>query len=150
MVNGCSFCALIQEKDKAIFYEDPGGLFVALWTSLPASPGHTLVVPRRHLQRFRDMNNEEKRHIAAVVADVKDKIDSADLEVVCNNLEVISDRSARLIQAAQQDLQQVAGVLPEAFNDYINDGPAAGQTIPHLHWHILPRWEVITTRRSEL
>lgn len=28
----------------------------------------------------------------------------------------------------------------DAFNFGVNDGPAAGQTIPHFHWHIIPRY----------
>lgn len=30
-------------------------------------------------------------------------------------------------------------VGPDAVNIGINDGPAAGQTVPHLHVHIIPR-----------
>jgi diadenosine tetraphosphate (Ap4A) HIT family hydrolase len=30
---------------------------------------------------------------------------------------------------------------PDALNIGINDGPEAGQTIPHLHWHIIPRYD---------
>ena len=30
---------------------------------------------------------------------------------------------------------------PDAFNLGINDGPAAGQTVPHLHLHLIPRYE---------
>ena len=30
---------------------------------------------------------------------------------------------------------------PDAMNVGLTDGPAAGQTIPHLHWHIIPRYE---------
>lgn len=30
---------------------------------------------------------------------------------------------------------------PDATNIGINNGPEAGQTIPHLHWHIIPRYE---------
>lgn len=30
---------------------------------------------------------------------------------------------------------------PDGFNIGINDGPAAGQTVPHLHIHLIPRYE---------
>lgn len=30
---------------------------------------------------------------------------------------------------------------PDAYNIGINDGPAAGQTVPHLHIHLIPRFE---------
>jgi diadenosine tetraphosphate (Ap4A) HIT family hydrolase len=30
---------------------------------------------------------------------------------------------------------------PGATNLGINNGEAAGQTVPHLHWHIIPRYD---------
>jgi len=30
---------------------------------------------------------------------------------------------------------------PDAYNIGINDGPAAGQTVPHLHIHLIPRYK---------
>jgi diadenosine tetraphosphate (Ap4A) HIT family hydrolase len=30
---------------------------------------------------------------------------------------------------------------PSAFNIGVNDGPAAGQTIGHLHMHLIPRFD---------
>lgn len=30
---------------------------------------------------------------------------------------------------------------PQGYNVGINDGPAAGQTVPHLHIHLIPRYE---------
>lgn len=30
---------------------------------------------------------------------------------------------------------------PDAYNIGINDGPAAGQTVPHVHVHLIPRYE---------
>jgi len=41
------------------------------------------------------------------------------------------------IKAAVEIVQAKVG--PEAVNIGINDGPAAGQTVPHLHVHIIPR-----------
>ena len=29
---------------------------------------------------------------------------------------------------------------PASYNIGINDGPAAGQTVPHLHVHLIPRY----------
>lgn len=30
---------------------------------------------------------------------------------------------------------------PDSYNLGVNDGPAAGQTVPHLHVHIIPRYK---------
>jgi diadenosine tetraphosphate (Ap4A) HIT family hydrolase len=31
-------------------------------------------------------------------------------------------------------------LCPDSYNIGINDGPAAGQTVPHLHIHLIPRY----------
>lgn len=33
-----------------------------------------------------------------------------------------------------------AAFSPQGYNIGINDGPAAGQTVPHLHIHLIPRY----------
>lgn len=46
-----------------------------------------------------------------------------------------------LFQLLDQAKQDVASVYkPDAYNVGINDGPAAGQTVPHLHIHLIPRY----------
>lgn len=44
-----------------------------------------------------------------------------------------------LLLAAKQQLD--AEFAPASYNIGINDGPAAGQTVPHLHIHLIPRYE---------
>lgn len=44
----------------------------------------------------------------------------------------------RLLDLAQEQL--LAQYSPAGFNIGINDGPAAGQTVDHLHIHLIPRY----------
>lgn len=44
----------------------------------------------------------------------------------------------RLLARAKQALD--AAFRPAGFNVGINDGRAAGQTVPHLHVHLIPRY----------
>lgn len=45
----------------------------------------------------------------------------------------------RGVKKAAERLQEV--LRPDGMNIGINEKPAAGQAVPHVHWHILPRWE---------
>jgi diadenosine tetraphosphate (Ap4A) HIT family hydrolase len=76
----------------------------------PISPGHTLIIPKRHIGSFFETTNEERQAL----------------------LELLDWAKARL------DTQTPK---PHAYNIGINDGPAAGQTVPHLHIHLIPRYE---------
>lgn len=55
------------------------------------------------------------------------------------------DAPADTLRALVTRVQKVAARLKEAlpcdgFNVLQNNGPAAGQTVPHLHFHIVPRF----------
>jgi diadenosine tetraphosphate (Ap4A) HIT family hydrolase len=52
-----------------------------------------------------------------------------------------AERSAMMValDAAKQALDREFS--PGGYNIGINDGPAAGQTVPHLHIHLIPRYE---------
>ena len=43
-----------------------------------------------------------------------------------------------LLEAAKTGIE--SELLPQGFNIGINDGAAAGQTVPHLHMHLIPRY----------
>ena len=44
-----------------------------------------------------------------------------------------------LLDTAKQQID--AEFSPQGYNIGINDGAAAGQTVPHLHIHLIPRYE---------
>ena len=84
-------------------------LFAVVSDKFPVSPGHTLIIPRRALTRFQELNALEKSRLLEWVA------------------------------WAQSRLQQTLTPAPEAFNLGVNDGKAAGQTMPQFHFHVMPR-----------
>lgn len=80
---------------------------VALLDGFPVTPGHTLVVPRRHVASLFDLPQVERAAVWALVAEVRSLL-AAELQT-------------------------------DAFTIGLNDGPAAGQTVPHAHVHVIPR-----------
>lgn len=88
-----------------VFYENDSA--AAIVNLKPVVPGHVLVIPKTHYERFTD-------------------IPPADL--------------AKLFDA----VQAVGNVVEHAFSGdslsiAIQDGPNAGQTVAHVHVHVLPR-----------
>lgn len=50
------------------------------------------------------------------------------------------ERTALLNTLARMKTELDTEFQPDAYNIGINDGSAAGQTIPHLHIHLIPRY----------
>ncbi|ASJ02175.1 HIT family hydrolase [Thermococcus profundus] len=99
----CPFC---NPSEGSLLYEDE--LIRILLDGYPASRGHLLVVPARHVERLEELEEEEK------VAMIKE------------------------IEMAMEALKRT--LSPDGFNVGMNLGEAAGQTVPHLHVHVIPRW----------
>lgn len=103
-ISACPFCTL--PADRIVASND---LALVVRDGFPISPGHTLVIPKRHFGSFFEATVEER------------------------------DAMLTLLDQARRD---IGGELaPDGFNIGINDGPAAGQTVPHLHLHLIPRFE---------
>lgn len=83
-------------------------LAVVVRDGFPVSPGHTLIIPRRHVASFFSATGQE---VASLM---------------------------RLLDRAQVALKSECA--PAAYNIGINDGLAAGQTVPHVHIHLIPRY----------
>jgi diadenosine tetraphosphate (Ap4A) HIT family hydrolase len=100
----CVFCSLPQNR-----IIDSNDLAMVIRDGFPISPGHTLVIPKRHVGSFFEITAEERTAMFALL-----------------------DKAA---------LRLKDELAPAGYNIGINDGPAAGQTVPHLHIHLIPRFE---------
>jgi diadenosine tetraphosphate (Ap4A) HIT family hydrolase len=100
----CAFCTL---DPKRIRIETATG--IAFRDGFPVSPGHTLVIPRRHIGSFFDLAEAERSDLL------------------------------QLLDRAKRDVD--TEFHPGGYNIGINDGRVAGQTVPHLHIHLIPRYE---------
>lgn len=99
----CPFCNLPSER---FIHSNDYGLVIR--DGFPVSPGHTLIIPKRHVDSFFNLNAEERIGLLGLLDIAKAGIDQE--------------------------------FSPNAFNIGVNDGPAAGQTVPHLHIHLIPRF----------
>ncbi|MEY3172513.1 MAG: hypothetical protein RLZZ436_426, partial [Planctomycetota bacterium] len=85
-------------------------LAFALADGFPVSPGHTLVVTRRLVPTWFDATPAEQSALLTLVSEVRQLLD-------------------RTLQPK-----------PDGYNVGFNAGSAAGQTVPHLHIHVIPRY----------
>ena len=104
MSGNCPFCSL--PADRIILESE---LVAGFWDGYPISPGHALIVPRRHAETWFDLSAEEQAAMTAVINEVRACIEEEH--------------------------------SPDAYNIGVNSGPAAGQTVPHVHVHVIPRYE---------
>lgn len=99
----CPFCTLpasriVAENDLAVVVRD----------AFPVSPGHTLIIPRRHVRSFFDLTSDERTAMLSLLDSAKSALESE--------------------------------IHPDGYNVGINDGPAAGQMVAHVHLHLIPRY----------
>ena len=65
----CIFCEIINKKIEAeIIYEDEWAL--AMLDARPIAPGHTLILPKRHLLNILELSDEEICPIFRVVKEI--------------------------------------------------------------------------------
>jgi diadenosine tetraphosphate (Ap4A) HIT family hydrolase len=83
-------------------------LVYAMADKFPVSPGHTLIIPRRHCADYFLLLPDELSACWALV----------------NKMKLLLDNQYH----------------PDGYNIGINNLEAAGQTVPHVHIHLIPRY----------
>lgn len=100
----CAFCnEEIVNHQK--FYEDD--VVVAMLTHKPILPGHVLIIPKRHVERYEELTDDEIVHIHHAIQKVHQIVSK-----------VFGTSSYLLLQ---------------------KNGVEVGQTVPHVHFHYIPR-----------
>lgn len=85
-------------------------LAFAIFDGFPVSPGHVLVTTRRIVETWFDATDDEQAALMSLVKETKRLLD---------------------IQLTPK---------PDGYNVGFNSGGAAGQTVPHVHIHVIPRY----------
>src|SRR5215475_6940048 len=89
MVDGCLFCSIIAGETPAEIVLDTPEV-VAFLDIRPLFPGHTLVVPRRHFDTLRDLDDATRdvlfAEVQRVAAAVQDAMGAQGSFVAMNNV----------------------------------------------------------------
>ena len=99
----CPFCNLPTDR---IIYQNEHAFMIE--DAYPISPGHCLIIPKRHIGSWFNISTSEQTSILQLLAEGK--------------------------------IRQDKIYHPASYNIGINDGHASGQTVPHLHVHLIPRY----------
>lgn len=106
-ISNNSECIFCYEQLRHRIIEEHGSV-VAIMDGYPVTPGHALVIPRRHVEAYFGLTVEERR-----------------------DADILIERIYR----------RLAGEDPTitGYNIGLNCGEVAGQTIFHVHYHLIPR-----------
>lgn len=102
VLNDCPFCL----KSEGDYYLQSNN-FAAIYNISPIVPGHSLVIPKRHVESFFWLKKEELLEFTQ-----------------------LGRRAAQLLSHVFQT---------DAFDWAIQEGKDAGQSVVHLHLHVIPR-----------
>lgn len=82
---------------------------MAILDSFPVNPGHTLIIPRRHVAGYFDLTPDEQQALWQLVNTTKTLLENR--------------------------------YHPDGFTIGINVGATAGQSVMHVHIHLIPRYK---------
>ncbi len=103
MNKACQFCSAEIENQVFLGTES----LMAVYNIAPILPGHSMVIPRRHVETIFDLNEDEL---------------------------------AELFRFSRKTTDLLMKVFDcEGFDWSLQESEAAGQSVAHLHLHIIPR-----------
>ncbi len=108
-MKNCLFCSISQGAATASVVLSTE-VEIAFLDVSPVNPGHTIVIPRRHVSSFTELTTEE-----------------------IGSLALATQRVAAMLK------NRLVGCVGITLS--LSDGEAAGQEVPHTHFHVIPRYQ---------
>lgn len=90
--------------------------------------GTPFVAESEHAVAFRDLQPQAPTHVLVVPR----RHLAALREVAADDAALIADALRLAVEVARRE-----GIVDGGYRVLTNDGPDAGQTVPHLHFHVL-------------
>ena len=103
----CPFCKIAMHQLPAVIIQEDDDL-LAIMDLFPATRGHVLVLPKKHIENIYLMPEVMGSRIMSTAIEISKSIKS--------------------------------NLSPDGLNLIQSNGLAAGQTVPHFHLHIVPRY----------
>ena len=103
----CIFCKIVHGEIPCTSVFESEELIAFLDIS-PVNKGHTLLVPKAHMETLFDMPDDIGQTLLAAMKQVGTAV-----------MEATGAKGLNVVQ---------------------NNYPAAGQQVPHVHWHLIPRF----------
>ncbi len=117
----CIFCKIANGEIGTLIYENE---FVAAFDDLnPQAPVHTLIVPKKHIQNIEDLHfgDGEKCHHG----------EGTEHDGPCDG------KYIKEIFKGIKEVARIKGVAESGYRVISNCGKDAGQTVMHLHFHLI-------------
>ena len=112
----CLFCKIInKEIPSQIIYEDEN--YLGFLDINPNTEGHALVVPKKHVDNFTNLTNQEAGDLLMAVHKIAPKL----AKILGTETYYVALNNGKVVVS--------------------EDGQVAGQLIDHVHWHIVPRYQ---------
>lgn len=131
----CFFCE--YEVSESLYESE---YFYVHLDEYPVNPGHLVIVPKRHVESIFDLNQAQWNALLEVIEDSKGLIVESNLKRIY--MEVKDKTSDSKKKNYCQDVLNHGNIDddPEGFNIGVNEGVVAGQTVEHVHIHVIPRY----------
>lgn len=139
-VKKCYFCKVTGGDADPFIFENRS--FVGIFDTNPVNPGHSLVIPKRHVASIFHLNETEQSDYFDAITGVKAVVEATDMRDLYQDMlgrDSLQHRPKEHIETVLQ--LPFLGNKPNAYTIGNNDGREAGRSIDHLHVILLPRYK---------